>query len=120
MTTKTILLFLTFFFTACVERGYTPKPINHSIAKPIKTHKVKPSISKPQKILKNEPTLPIIQIKQESTPVQKKEISTQKMTTPISNQILKEEKNDFFSLTEETKNKISGFFILIIGIIILL
>jgi len=113
-----LLLLITLLFTACVERNQTLKStINTSMASPIvhkdtcqakmqSTQKIqtvkeikKPMDTKPMKIVKKMNTLPV-----SSTEIKK---------MPIQH-------NDFFTLSDETKNKISGFFVIVIGILILI
>jgi len=113
-----LLLLITLLFTACVERGQTLKPtMNTSMASPItqkdkcqtkiqSTQKIqtvkeikKPMDTKPIKIVQKTNTLPV-----SSTKIKK---------MPIQN-------NNFFTLSDETKNKISGFFVIVIGILILI
>jgi hypothetical protein len=120
MTKNSLLLLLTtLLFTACVERGQTLNPtINTSMATPIihksqiKTPSTKSINTK--KIVK-EIKKPIVTKSIKTTP--KKNIlptpSTEVKQTAIDN-------NDFFTLSDETKNKISGFFVIVIGILILI
>jgi len=123
MMKKTILLLIfTFLFTACVERGYTPKPINDiSMAKPIANQTVKkPTV---------QTTIKKIEAKTEKKEIQKiievenKKVVENNKSIIISPTEVKDvhiEEDDLFTFTDETKNRISGFFIIIIGIIILL
>ncbi len=115
----TFLLIFTLFFTACVERGQVLSPDNSSLIctqkvaqviptkikehKKVNTVKIKKSIQ--EDVAKNESSLDTETIS-----------SIEKSTTDITSI----DNDSFFAFTEETKNKISGFFILAIGIIILL
>ena len=109
-----LLLLLTLLLTACVERGYTLKPINTSMSKPIIDKPIHHTITKkPHKMHTLDKR-------------KKHDFSKEKQEKPtiIHHQEIKKtsstEKNSLFTLTDETKNNISGFFILIIGILILL
>jgi len=119
------LLLFTLLFTACVERGQTLKPtINRTMSEPIaplvlhhNNVKKTPSIQK-STIQNNTPKDNKIFIMSKTKKVSE---STQNMN--ISSEELDEmthEKDSFFIWSDETKNKISGFFVIIIGIIILI
>ena len=93
-------------FTACVERGsnLTPKEVMQEPTQNINTPKVK-------------------QIK--PNPTQKKTTVTPALKSKVLSEIPKNTKNTpeekpSFSLSDETQNQISGFFIIIIGLLILI
>jgi len=121
--TKHIIFLLTFtlFFTACVERGQILSPDNTSL---ICTQKAIQTVPAKTKEKKNK-NLNIVKIKK---PIQENVIENKpSLHTEIISQIEKSTTNttssdneSFFTFTEETKNKISGFFIIAIGIMILL
>ena len=116
---KTILLLLfTLLFTACVERGYTPKPISTSMAKPLTVEEpiVETTIKETEKKsdikqIKNTPLIEEKKVVQNTTTIE---------TPPTEVKKTIVEEDDLFSFTDETKNRISGFFIIVIGILILL
>lgn len=117
---KTIsLLLFTLLFTGCVERGYTPKAISPSMAKPITKHTAtQPSLKPTIKEIKSK----IVQIENSPLLEEKKVVQNTKIITTANTEVkqITVEEDDFFNLTAETKNNISGFFIILIGIIILL
>lgn len=114
------LLLLTLIFTGCVERGFTVHPMQTKPAplmekasdKTKKCATKKQSIAK--KIVKEDKTI-AVEPKIEST-------KEPKMETPIveKSEQPNTETNSFFTLSDETKNNISGFFIILIGFMILL
>jgi len=118
----TILLLLTLLFTACTERGYILKPVQTS-SKPTNI------VVKKQPIVKtsiDKETPSTIKIKEKSIIKPKKiveitEVIEKNTISPDNNKVATEVKSEsFFTFNDETKNKISGFLILLIGIIILL
>ena len=115
----TFLLLFTFLFTACAERGYTPKPVIKQVTQT--TLPAKQTITKSSSKIQNlKPTV----IKKKETPkVEKKVINTTIIPTPVVVQEVNEtvtEEYNIFSLSHEEKKTISGVFIFIIGLIILL
>ena len=116
-----LLLLITLLFTACVERGQTLKPtMNTSMATPI-THKHK-SQAKIQstKSIHTKQTVEDMEKLIDTKPIK---IVKKEHTIPVSTTEVKEttiDNNDFFTLSDETKNKISGFFVIVIGILILI
>ena len=102
----TLLLFFTLLFTACVERGanlraktVVQKPTQH-----IQTPKAKQTRTKPTDTRTTVMRTP------------KNEIVS---TTPQKAENIPEKKSSF-TLTDETQNNISGFLIIIIGLLILI
>jgi len=110
-----LLVFFTLVFTACVERGHTPKPaMNTFMEKPIiASYSTKKIHIKTQPIRKDK--TPVIS---QQTKVLQKSNVIEKPSENINETMNKN--NSFFALSDETKNKISGFFVIIIGIIILI
>jgi len=111
------------FMTACAERGQDLKPtINTTMATAISKksiiseHKVMPKqkIKVKKTFLKKKEKTIVLKAKQSKTMQKKISIS------PLKQKETKAERDSFFNFDEEIKNKISGFFILIIGIIALL
>jgi len=123
MTQKiTLWLLFTLFFTACVERGYAPKPVTNTLSTPIIKKDIKASTpTKDTLLLKSVETVKsIVTSKTIEVKVKVKKILKKQVISPERPKATIERKKDIFTLTDETKNKISGFFILIIGLIILL
>ena len=114
----TTLLFFTLLFTACAERGVTltPKSVEQ---KPVvkKTFVCRQKSTTDTKKVKTEISKNI------SSPT-KSSIVTQKTQTKVSKSPVEEKTpltdNNLFSFTEDTKNKISGFLIFVIGLMILI
>jgi len=113
------LLLFTLLFTACVERGQTLKPtVNRSMSKaiaPLVLHHSNPKASTMQNKAPKENKLSVIS-KIEKVPVTTQNTST---TSEEIDEITHQE-DSFFTLSDETKNKISGFFVIVIGIMILI
>ncbi len=127
-------LFFILYFTGCVERGQLlkPAPVHATVnkhtpivivpAKPIdkpivniEKSKIKPIASKSIETSK------IIAQKQKNEEIKPKQKSTKVVSSVKISQTINSNTDDgFFNLSDETKNNISGFFILVIGIIILL
>ena len=114
----TTLLFFTLLFNACAERGttLTPKSVEQ---KPVVkktfictkksttyTKKVKTETSKNI----SSPTKSIVVVQKTQAKVSKSPVEEK---SPLND-------NDLFSFTEDTKNKISGFLIFVIGLMILI
>jgi len=114
----TILLFFTLLFTACAERGttLTPKSVEQkpvvkktfiytkkrtTDTKKVKTETVKNIAS---------PTKSIVVVQNTKVKVLKSPIEEK---SPLND-------NDLFSFSEDTKNKISGFLIFVISLMILI
>ena len=120
---KTLLaLLMTLLFTGCMERGQSLKPAPvHTL--PIKTKptqtlsKIKPIKLEKSKVI---PASKIPSKLKEQTPAKQTIIKAD--TADNISKVTHTSKKDesLFALSDETKNKISGFFIIIIGIIILL
>ena len=107
----TTLLFFTLLFTACAERGTTLTPKNVEQKPVVKktficTKKVKTETSKNI----SSPVKSIVVVQKTQAKVSKSPV---KEKTPLDD-------NDLFSFTEDTKNKISGFLIFVIGLMILI
>jgi apolipoprotein N-acyltransferase len=123
----TILLLITILFTGCIERGQILKPVK-SQTTPITTitKKVKKQISVSTKkvINKNKTTITKEVVVQKELPKKDFSIKPNKITSAskviIKPKTEKIETGFFSSLSDETKNNISGFFVMLIGIIILL
>jgi len=124
---KTLLaLLFTLYFTGCAERGQNlePAPVHATVSKNTPMVPVKP-VAKPiinvekSKLKSVAPTSTTL--KQENKKLKPEEERT-KVIAPvkISQTINTNIDDGFFNLSDETKNNISGFFILVIGIIILL
>ena len=125
---KTLLLFiLAVFFTGCIERGQNLKPA------PVHTQKTVikkiPVVSKveSQKVeaSKEVTAMPTQTLKKKELEEIKeiKEIKIEKNIDPVVTEVVPtptKEENNFFILSDETKNRISGFFIIVIGIMILI
>lgn len=112
------LLLLTLLFTGCIERGHMLKPAPvtvatvATVAPPVKKIPTKTQNTKP----KHHSAL--------KSPVKTKMIPETKVVKIVSTHtkvesIHTKKEKSFFPLSEETKNRISGFFIIVIGIIIL-
>jgi len=118
----TILLFVAILFTGCLERGHLLKPTNIPASEKITlTHKVKKqtSVSTKKVIDKKKTTISKKEVvKKDFSAKSHKITSTPKVI--IKPETEKIETDFFSSLSDETKNNISGFFVIIIGIIILL
>ena len=100
----------TLLFTACAERGHRPNP-KHLIHK--NTQKLHAMIIQGQTTASTKIVVKAVQKKV----IQTKNTIVQKPTP----QPLKENnKEDILNLSNETKNNISGFFVLVISLIILL
>jgi len=102
-----ILLSATLFFTACTERGYKIHP-KHRIHRNIaKVHTTQTAKKAQEKTTVSKPTV----------------ITTVKLTedkpTPILPKTIVIEEQESSTLSDETKNNISGFFVLLISLIIL-
>jgi len=110
----TFLLFFTFLFTACSEKGYTPKPVAKQTATTIKPIVANISTTKIQDLK------PIIKSTKESTITKSKHVETVSTTVVPEVKQVNTEEESIFSLSHEDKKRISGVFILIIGLIILL
>jgi len=113
----TALLFFTLLFTACAERGTTVTPKNVQ-QKPIQeetlTATVNTKVSTVKLKSKKSKTI-VSDTKSKCTIVPKTQTKISKSPVKESSSI----KNDsFFSLSDETKNKISGFLIFVIGLVI--
>lgn len=110
------LLLLALLFTACTERGYTLKPVTQTTT-PKKTVLNKTKEAKVVQKVKKASTITTktLQVTLEKPTIKKSIV--QPITTQKPTQVKEE---SFFTLSEETKNKVSGFLILVIGIIILL
>jgi len=115
----TILLFITILFTGCLEKGH--------ILKPTKEQRTE-NTTLNEEVKKQTSVLTKKIIKKKKTTITKKELvqkELSKETTSVSKVIIKQktekvETGFFSSLSDETKNNISGFVIMLIGIIILL
>ena len=119
MIKQSIFLFVfTLLFTACGERAQTLNPtINPSMAKPIVKHSAPAVKSKPtaEKNTGKKIITPVASI----SPKVSQECNVI-ATSPMKVNDTVDENDSFFALSEETKIKISGFFVIIIGIIILI
>ena len=117
----TFLLFFTLLFTACAERGHTPKPVVQEpvteVAKAVKTKLS--TIEKTSVSSSSKPETIKVKASTESVTLVEtlKERST--ATATITPEV-KSEEESFFTLSHENKKTISGIFIVIIGILILL
>ena len=117
-----LLLLLSLFFTGCIERGQTLKPAPiHTTPTVTKAILSNPSVVKSKKSITSPlvKTVPVVNIKP-SIKEEKKITEKITMTQKTVKQPDTTNTDDFFGLSEDTKNKISGFFIIIIGIIVLL
>lgn len=118
----TILLFIAILFTGCIEKGHLLKATKIQAAqKAIHAHKVKKqtSVSTKKVIDKKKITIPKKEVvKKDFSAKSHKITSTPKVI--IKPETEKIETGFFSSLSDETKNNISGFFVIVIGIIILL
>ncbi|HFD14405.1 MAG TPA: hypothetical protein ENJ34_03785 [Epsilonproteobacteria bacterium] len=103
--TTITLLFFTLLFTACAERGsnLTLKTVSQKPIQRINTPKIKQTKTKPTH--KKTTVTP--------TPKSKVVSATPKKATSIIEE-------PSFSLSDETQNKISGFLIIVIGLLILI
>ena len=112
----TILLFFTLLFTACAERGTTLTPKNVE-QKPV----IKKTFICTKKNTINTKKVKIETKKNISSPT-KSSVVTQKTQTKVSKSPVEDKmptnNNDLFSFTEDTKNKISGFLVFLIGVMI--
>ena len=123
----TILLFITILFTGCIERGHSLKPVKSQTTPSTtltKEVKKQTSISTKKVIKKKETTLRKKEVVKNELPKKDFSIKPNKITS-ASKVIIKPETEKiatgfFSSLSDETKNNISGFFVMLIGIIILL
>ena len=113
----TTLLFFTLLFTACAERGavLTPKIVKQEpVVK--KTFICKKKRATDTKKIKIETTKNISSpTKSYITAIPKKQVKISKSPAAEKNPI---NSDDLFSFSEKTKNRISGFFIFVIGLII--
>ena len=115
----TTLLFFTLLFTACAERGthLTPKNVQQ---KPMHVKTLAPLTKKKKK------TSTIKQIQQEpemiTSPTKSKHAIGTKPQTEVAkipvHENLSMGNDSYFTLSDETKNKISGFLIFVIGLMI--
>jgi len=116
-----LLILLTLLFTGCVERGHSLQPVhNSSLAKPITNEKKKSVIVPIKKTSINK--LNLHTTVKEKAPVVIKQTETKKTVNTVQNDVKKTTitEDTFFTLSHETKNTISGIFVFIIGIMILL
>ena len=112
-------LLYTLLFTGCLERGYTLKPAPVHKAPIERKQKQAVPKAKPITVVKSKSIpIPPSRVKINTIKIDKmiKTTSVQIPHTPTTNV----DTESIFSLSEETKRNISGFFILVIGIIILL
>lgn len=113
----TTLLFFALIFTACEERGLslTPKNIQHKpIEKKINALATNAKVHTTKK--KHKPVQVNITPKtSDNTLVQKAQANTSKS---LSKEKVCQTSHDTFTLSDDTKNKISGFFIFLIGLMI--
>jgi len=115
-------LLFTLLFTGCIERGQDLQPTPaHTASIKIKpaqaTSEIKPIKFENSKIAPNS-TLSLKKNDTVSPEETVTKINTSEIIPHTANKNIKDE--PIFPLTDETKNKISGFFIFVIGIIILL
>lgn len=122
----TILLLFALLFTGCLEKGHTLKPIK------VETTSDTKNLNKQVKIKTAHSTKKVIKKKQMATSKKvllKEELLKQdnslksnktKVDIIVESDTKKIDNTFFSSISEKTKNNISGFFIIIIGIIILL
>ena len=122
----TILLFVTILLTGCIERGHILKPTIDQTITPILTQEVKEmtSVSTTKVVKKKKITITKKEVVKTELPKKDLSIKSNKITS-ASKVIMKPktekiETGFFSSLSDETKNNISGFFVMLIGIIILL
>ncbi len=121
----TILLFVTMLLTGCIERGHILKPTIDHITPTTLTQEVKKqtSGSTTKIIKKNKATIQKEVVKSE-LPKKDFSIKSNKRTSALKivmNPKTEEVETGFLSsISDETKNNISGFFVMLIGIIILL
>jgi len=118
----TTLLIFTLFFTACAERGSTLTPKNVE-QKPIlkKTFVCTIKPSKKRKIIQKKEKLNIISPKKiQIITVTKVDTIVIKSTKDTLKKNVSTVDNSLFSFSDDTKNKISGFFIFVIGLMIIL
>jgi len=123
----TILLLITILFTGCIERGHILKPVKNQTAPSTtitKEVKKQTSVSTKKVIEKKKTTLTKKEVVKKELPKKDFSIKLHKITSTskviIKPETEKIETGFFSSLSDETKNKISGFFVMLIGIIILL
>jgi len=119
----TILLFVTMLLTGCIERGHVLKP---TIDPTTLTQEVKKQISiSTTKVIKKKKTT-ITKKEVVKTELHKNDLSLKPNKITSTSKIILKPKTEevetgfFSSLSDETKNNISGFFVMLIGIIILL
>jgi len=119
MTKIITLLFIALLFTGCVERGsnLTPKPVSQKpIQKSMPKTPQKTSISAIHTV---HPTQKIKQEKHLSQSTITHVIVQERKKTTITPSVKHTTKhNDGFTFSNETKKKISGFFIFLIGLMI--
>ncbi len=122
----TILLFVTILLTGCIERGHILKPTIDQTITPTLTQEVKEKTSvSTTKVVKKKKTT-IMKKEVVKTELPKKDLSIKSNKPTSASKVIMKPKTekietDFFSsLSDETKNNISGFFVILIGIIILL
>jgi hypothetical protein len=113
----TTLLFFSLLFTACAERGsaLTPKNVQQ---KPMQKETLSPTVKTKVSTVKLKSTKSktvASTTKSKCTVVPKTQTKTSKSSVKESTSI---ENDSFFSLSDETKNKISGFLIFVIGLVI--
>ncbi len=115
----TTLLFFTLLFTACVERGttLTPKNVQQKpvVKKTFICTKIRITDTKKMKIETAKNIFLPTKSNIIAMPTTQKIVSTFPAEEKNSNN-----NNNLFSFTEDTKNKISGFFIFVIGLMILI
>jgi len=122
----TILLFVTILLTGCIERGHILKPARNQTITPTLTLEARAQTSvSTTKIIKQNKTI-ITEEEAIKIELPKKDLSVKSNKTIFSEKVImkptteKVETDFFSSLSDETKNNISGFFVMIISIIILL
>ena len=111
----TTLLFFTLLFTACAERGttLTPKSVEQKPAVK-KTFICTKKSTTDTKRVQSETSKNVSSHVKSIVVVQKTQVEVSKSSerkTSTNN-------NDLFSFTEDTKNKISGFLVFLIGVMI--
>jgi len=118
--TITTLLLFTLLFTACTERGTTLTP-KHMKQKPIHIENVASSIKKKISFIVKDSknTKTTVDNKPDATMSSCKDANISNL--PMQEQASTEEKGVFsLNLSDKTKNNISGFFILTIGVMIII
>lgn len=125
MRNNLLLILLTLLFTACVERGHSLKPVQHSPFAQTMTKETQKTITSTEKMHRKK--VQVHASVKKSTPVVLEERKVKKSTTVVNignrhNDIkdTTSTEDNYFTLSDETKNTISGIFVFIIGIIILL